>query len=165
MRLGRRVDSINPKIQNEYFRKCTTLELFVTCLDRSSAKWIIVGENNIRYHGVGSPHAIKEKESRQTARLCSKIGARQWLSWQSNTIDIQVELFRSTQLGGILLYGATQQTCHSWASADQELSTTMHTLGPRTLWHTMDHWERASWFNESRLAILLHDAQWVVLMI
>lgn len=59
----------------------------------------------------------------------NKIGTGQWLSWQSNAMQIQVEVFRSTKFSGHWIWHYAAD-----APVDQAPLPTTPTLGPGTSW-------------------------------
>ncbi|XP_055931880.1 uncharacterized protein LOC129962168 [Argiope bruennichi] len=97
------------------------------------AKWMNGGESSSRRHGVGCPHAIKEKGRRRLSRMVNQNRSQtvaqltaQYNAWPSRIVS------EHTVQRTLLDMELRRKKPHSCAFADQVSSPTAPALGPGT---------------------------------
>ncbi|XP_015911309.2 uncharacterized protein [Parasteatoda tepidariorum] len=85
------------------------------------AKWMNEGETSSRRHGVGRPHAIKEKGRRRLSHLVKQ-------NWSQTVAQLTAQYNAGSSR--IVSEHTIQRTSHLCAFADQALSPTTPAQGP-----------------------------------
>ncbi|GFX94857.1 uncharacterized protein TNCV_2379301 [Trichonephila clavipes] len=92
------------------------------------AKWMNDSETSSRRHGVGRPHAIKEKGRRRVSHMAEQNQSQKVAQLTAQYNAGPCRIVSEHTVG----HRAMQQTSHSCAFADQASSPTVLALGPGT---------------------------------